>query len=76
MASCFILSMDRAGTQPADGPGNIFNTATDLPLGGLDSRKQQPRQRRDIFKLDLSSAAGQTDVWIYPAGEVGAVVEI
>ena len=63
--------MDGAGAQPVDGPGNVFNTATDLPLAVLDSRKQQPSIDRDILRLDLSGAAGQTDVWIYTAGEGG-----
>ena len=55
LASCFILSMDVAGAQPADGPGNVFNTATDLPLASSIAGNSSP------------GSAGTSSSWTCPA---------
>ena len=62
--------------QPVDGHGNVFNTATDRPLGSSIAGNNRPSIDRYIFRLNLSGASGPTDVWIYTASEADAVVEI
>ena len=50
--------------------GDPFPTATPLPLGTSVVGRIQSGFERDIFKLDLSSASGDTDVWIYTTGDL------
>ena len=72
---CMIVSPGGAAAQSGDDHGNIFNTATNLSLGTSITARIDPGDDRDVFKLDLSAASGQTDVWLYTTGELDTVGE-
>ena len=65
---CFILSTGGAGAQTVDDHGNFLSTATTLSLGSTAAGRNDPGDDSDLFKLDLSGASGDTDVWIYTTG--------
>ena len=52
----------------ADDHGHYLDVATPLALGGSAAGSITPGFDRDLFQLDLSGAAGTTDVWIYTTG--------
>ena len=64
------------GTQTADDHGDFFGTATGLALGSSKAGRIDPGDERDVFKLDLSGASGDTDVWIYTTGDLNTVGEL
>ena len=64
------------GTQTADDHGDFPGTATPLPLGSSKAGRIDPGDERDVFKLDLSRASGDTDVWIYTTGDLNTVGEL
>ncbi len=66
----FLLSTGGVGGQTADDHGNTISTATKLPLGSSIEGRIDPADDRDVFRLDLSSASGTTDVWIYATGDL------
>ena len=66
----FLLSTGGIGGQEADDHGNAISTATNLPLGSSIEGRIDPGEDRDVFRLDLSSASGTTDVWIYTTGDL------
>ena len=68
-----ILNAVGAGAQTGDDHGNYLNNATDLPLGSSVTGRIDPGDDVDVFKLDLSSRSGTTDVWIYTTGELNTV---
>ena len=65
-----LLSTGGVGGQTADDHGSTISTATDLPLGSSIEGRIDPADDRDVFRLDLSSASGTTDVWIYATGDL------
>ncbi|MDE2822559.1 MAG: hypothetical protein OXK79_03530, partial [Chloroflexota bacterium] len=65
-----LLSAGGAGGQTADDHGNTISTATNLPLGSSIGGRIDPGEDSDVFRLDLSSASGTTDVWIYTTGDL------
>ena len=67
---CLVLSSGGVGAQSVDDHGNFFSTATPLSLGSPVAGRISPGDDRDYFRLDLSSASGVTDVWIYTTGDV------
>ena len=67
---CLVLSSGGVGAQSVDDHGNFFSTATTLSLGSPVAGRISPGDDRDYFRLDLSSASGVTDVWIYTTGDV------
>ena len=68
VASCFILGTDGAWAQTGDDHGNTGNTATPLPLDSSVNGRINYGLDLDLFKLDLSTLSGNTDVWIYTTG--------
>ena len=66
----FLLSADGVGGQTADDHGNTINTASNLSLGSSIEGRIDPGEDSDVFRLDLSSASGTTDVWIYTTGDL------
>ena len=64
------------GTQTADDHGDFPGTATELALGSSKAGRIDPGDERDVFKLDLSGASGDTDVWIYTTGDLNTVGEL
>ena len=65
---CFIPGAGSVAAQTGDDHGNDFNVATALPLDSSLAGRIDPGSDRDVFKLDLSGAAGSTHVWIYTTG--------
>ena len=59
-----------------DDHGDFPGTATPLPLGSSKAGRIDPGDERDVFKLDLSRASGDTDVWIYTTGDLNTVGEL
>ena len=53
-----------------DDHGGSFSTATPLPLGSSITGRIDPGNDRDVFKLDLSGASGNTHVSIYTTGSL------
>ncbi len=66
---CFILGTGSSEAQ-SDDHGNSFSTATTLRLGSSLAGRIAPGDDLDVFKLDLSSASGNTSVWIYTTGSL------
>ena len=67
-ALCFIVSAGEVEAQPSDDHGNFLVTATDLSLGSPLAGRIDYGLDADVFKLDLSGATGDTNVWIYTTG--------
>ena len=63
-----ILNTVGVGAQTADDHGNFLNNATNLLVGSSIAGRIDAGDDRDIFKLDLSTRTGATDVWIYTTG--------
>ncbi len=70
---CLALNSGGARVQAADDHGDSFSTATNLPLGSSVAGRIDPGDDRDVFRLDLSSRSGSTDVWIYTTGDLDTV---
>ena len=66
--SCFIPGIGSVTAQSTDDHGNYLSDATNLPLGSSIAGRIDPGDDRDVFKLDLSGASGDTHVWIYTTG--------
>ena len=66
--SCFIPGIGSVTAQTTDDHGNYLSDATNLPLGSSIAGRIDPGDDRDVFKLDLSGASGDTHVWIYTTG--------
>ena len=66
---CLVLSTDGVGAQSVDDHGNFLSTATTLSLGSPVAGRISPEDDLDVFRLDLSSVFGATDVWIYTTGD-------
>ena len=64
-----MVSPGGAGAQSADDHGNSLSTATDLSLGSSIAGRINYGLDADVFKLDLSGASGNTNIWIYTAGD-------
>ena len=73
---CLFLSMEGAEAQTADDHGDTIGSATPLSLGSSVAGRIDPGGDRDLFKLDLSGASRQTDVWIYTTGDLNTVGEL
>ena len=71
-----VRSADRAATgdytlhAKTDDHGQLFSVATTLALGSSVAGRIAPGFDRDVFKLDLSGASGNTHVSIYTAGSL------
>ena len=59
--------------QTADDHGDLFSTATPLPLGSSVAGRIDPSDDRDMFELDLSDRSGSTDIWVYTTGDLDTV---
>ena len=70
---CLVLNAAGAGAQTNDDHGNTFASATPLSLGSSIAGRIDPGNDVDVFKLDLSSRSGPTDIWIYTTGELDTV---
>lgn len=66
-ALCFVVSADRTEAQQDD-HGDTFATATLVTLGSSIHGYLHDGDDWDVFKLDLSSESGTTDIWAYTAG--------
>ena len=66
----FVTGVGSVTAQTADDHGDDINNATNLPLGSSVAGRIDPGDDRDIFKLDLSGASGNTHVWVYTTGEL------
>ena len=53
-----------------DDHGTSFQTATTLPLGSSIAGRINSGDDRDVFKLDMSSESGTTDVWVYTTDDL------
>ena len=73
VAVCLVLNTGGVWGQGADDHGDSFGTATNLPLGSSRAGRIDPSDDRDVFRLDLSSRSGSTDVWVYATGELDSV---
>ncbi len=66
IASLLVLSTGDAGGQTVeDDHGDSYDTATLIELGSSLSGSIDPGDDRDVFKIDLSEATGETDLWVY-----------
>ena len=63
-------------SQANDDHGDFFGTATELALGSSLAGRIDPGDDLDVFRLDLSSASGDTDVWIYTTGDLNTFGEL
>ena len=70
---CLILNAAGAGAQTNDDHGNTFASATPLSLGSSIAGRIDPGNDVDVFRLDLSSRSGLTEVWIYTTGELDTI---
>ena len=68
-----VLNAGGVWGQAADDHGDSFATATNLPLGSSVAGRIDPGDDRDVFRLDLSSRRGSTDVWIYTSGDLDSL---
>ena len=66
-----IASLLALGTAPAGGQtveddhGDTYDVATTVELGSSLEGRIDPGDDRDVFKIDLSDASGETDLWVY-----------
>ena len=67
---CFIPGVGSVTAQTTDDHGDYLNDATNLPLGSSIAGRIDPGDDRDVFKLNLSGASGNTSVWIYTTGDL------
>ena len=71
-----VRSADRVTTEDytlhakADDHGHFLDTATTLSLGSPVAGRIDLGFDRDVFKLDLSGASGNTHVWLYTTGDL------
>ncbi len=67
---CFISGANSVTAQTTDDHGNFLNNATNLPLDSSIAGRIDPGDDRDVFRLDLSGASGNTHVSIYTTGDL------
>ena len=66
IASSLVLSAGDVGGQTVeDDHGDSYDVATPIELGSSISGRIDPGDDRDVFKIDLSDASGETDLWVY-----------
>jgi hypothetical protein len=66
IVSSLVLSAGDVGGQTVeDDHGDSYDTATLIELGSSLSGRIDPGDDRDLFKIDLSDASGDTDLWVY-----------
>ncbi len=71
IASFLVLNAGGAGAQTVeDDHGDTFGTSTLVELGSSVDGRIDPGDDRDVFKIDLSDASGQTDLWVYALGDL------
>ena len=73
VALCLVLNTGGVWGQGVDDHGDIFATATNLPLGSSRAGRIDVSDDRDVFRLDLSGRSGSTDVWVYATGDLDSV---
>ena len=77
VACCFSLRTGGVGGQTSDDDhGDTILTSTDLPLGSSVDGRIDPGNDQDVFKVDLSREASDTDVWMYTTGEFDTFGEL
>lgn len=64
------------GTTMNDDHGDSFGTATPLSLGSSVAGRIDRSDDVDAFRLDLSDASGDTDVWVYTTGYLNTYGEL
>ena len=66
ISSFLVLSTSDVGGQTVeDDHGDSYDVATLIELGSSLSGRIDPGDDRDVFKIDLSDASGETDLWVY-----------
>ena len=66
IVSFLALSAGDVGGQTVeDDHGDSYDTATLIELGSSVDGRIDPGDDRDVFKIDLSDALGDTDLWVY-----------
>ena len=71
IASFLLLNPGGAVAQTVeDDHGDTFGTSTSVELGSSVDGRIDPGDDRDVFKIDLSDASGQTDLWVYTLGDL------
>ena len=77
VACCFSLRTGGVGGQASnDDHGDTILTATDLPLGSSVDGRIDPGDDQDVFRLELSGEASDTEVWMYTTGEFDTYGEL
>ena len=57
------------GQTVVDDHGDTYDTATDVALGSSVEARIDPGDDRDVFRIDLSGEAGDTDLWVYATAD-------
>ena len=66
IVSSLVLSAGDVGGQTVeDDHGDSYDTATLVELGSKVDGRIDPGDDRDVFKIDLTDASGETDLWVY-----------
>ena len=77
VACCFSLRTGGVGGQASnDDHGDTILTATDFPLGSSVDGRIDPGDDQDVFRLELSGEASDTEVWMYTTGEFDTYGEL
>ena len=77
VACCFSLRTGGVGGQTSDDDhGDTILTSTDLPLGSSVDGRINPGNDQDVFKVELSREASDTEVWMYTTGEFDTFGEL
>ena len=66
----FVGSLDSVLGQAGDDHSDSFDGATPISLGGSVAGRVDTAEDLDFFVLDLSTASGITDVWLYSTGKI------
>ena len=66
----FVGSLDSVRGQAGDDHSDSFAGATPISLGGSVAGRVDTAEDLDFFVLDLSTASGTTDVWLYSTGRI------
>ncbi len=78
-AVSLLLAMSTGGVGGQtieDDHGDTISTASSLSLGSSVEGRIDPGDDQDVFRLDLSRASSDTDVWIYTSGNLDTTGEL
>ena len=71
-----IITRAVGGQTNEDDHGDTIGTATSLLLGSSLGGRIDTADDQDVFRLDLSGEASDTDIWIYATGDVDSFGEL